>query len=146
MTTEAASGHSGGDRHSAPMDAHLTPRAAAWLETICRRWTLQVLWTLLQQPMRYNDLARAIPDISREMLTQRLHELETQGLVAREVSTDRRLGVTYRATAAAQTLGNPLKEITAWALNQDQSPVPIQRTYTGAKPPARRVRPLSDIA
>lgn len=58
---------------------------AIWI--IGGRWKLLVIRALmLGGPQRYNDILRAIPQLSAKELTRNLRELETAGLVAREAA------------------------------------------------------------
>ena len=56
---------------------------AARLETIEGRWTLQILLCLNGADLRFSDLKDAIPGISSNVLTDRIRELQTAGLVER---------------------------------------------------------------
>ena len=56
---------------------------AARLETIEGRWTLQILLCLNGGDLRFSDLKDAIPGISSNVLTDRIRELQTAGLVER---------------------------------------------------------------
>ena len=93
----------------------LCPRFHRAVELIGRRWTGAVLQMLMDGPRRYCDLRGAVPDISDRMLTERLKELETEGIVVREVSTDTPVRVEYRLTDKGRALQGPLAAIGAWA-------------------------------
>jgi DNA-binding HxlR family transcriptional regulator len=53
------------------------------VELIGRRWTGVVLAALSHAPMRYSHLRAQIPGLSDRLLTERLTELEAEGLVDR---------------------------------------------------------------
>ena len=55
------------------------------VELIGKRWTGAIVHTLLTGPLRFSELAHAIPQISDRLLSMRLKELEASGLVARRV-------------------------------------------------------------
>ena len=55
------------------------------VELVGRRWTGAVIQLLLNGPARYAELRDAIPDISDRMLSERLRELEDEGIVSRNV-------------------------------------------------------------
>lgn len=55
------------------------------LAVIGGKWKAAILYHLAQQTMRFSELQRQFPDITRKMLTQQLRELERDGLVHREV-------------------------------------------------------------
>lgn len=82
------------------------------IELIGKRWTGAVIWAL-RQPCRFNGLLD-IPGISDRVLTERLRELEDNGLVERLVE-DRPVRVTYRLTARGQALAPVLAAVEEWA-------------------------------
>jgi DNA-binding HxlR family transcriptional regulator len=51
------------------------------LDVLGGKWRVVILARLKEQPCRYSDLRRLVPRVSQKMLTQRLHELTTAGLV-----------------------------------------------------------------
>uniref|UniRef100_A0AAU2VRN7 Helix-turn-helix transcriptional regulator n=1 Tax=Streptomyces sp. NBC_00008 TaxID=2903610 RepID=A0AAU2VRN7_9ACTN len=69
----------------------------------------------MQQPVHFADLRRAIPGISERMLSDRLSELGTAGLVVREVDEGTPLRVSYRLPRAGAAMEPALKELGRWA-------------------------------
>lgn len=53
------------------------------IELIGRRWTAVILWTLSNGPIRFAEIRAAIPGLSDRLLTDRLTELEAEGIVGR---------------------------------------------------------------
>jgi DNA-binding HxlR family transcriptional regulator len=55
------------------------------IELIGRRWTGAILAVLLEErgPLRFGEIAAAVPDLSDRLLTERVRELEERGIVAR---------------------------------------------------------------
>lgn len=80
-----------------------------------KRWTGLVVAVLMQHPVHFAELRRAIPGISERMLSDRLTELAVAGLVVREVSEGPPLRVAYRLTEVGAALEPALKELGAWA-------------------------------
>ncbi|MEW2161694.1 helix-turn-helix domain-containing protein [Streptomyces sp. NPDC007084] len=80
-----------------------------------KRWTGLVVAVLMQHPVHFAELRRAIPGISERMLSDRLTELAVAGLVVREVSEGPPLRVAYRLTEAGAALEPALKELGSWA-------------------------------
>lgn len=78
-------------------------------ELLGRRWTGVILYMLLQKPHRFNELLNAIHGISDRLLTERLRELEENGLVERRVIPESPVGVEYGLTEA----GREVQEIVA---------------------------------
>jgi DNA-binding HxlR family transcriptional regulator len=80
-----------------------------------KRWSGLVIAVLMQQPVHFADLRRAIPGISERMLSDRLTELAAAGLVVREVAEGPPLRVSYRLTEAGAALGPALSALRQWA-------------------------------
>ena len=55
-------------------------------EVLCRRWTIVLLRELVSGSTRFNDLRRGVPRMSPALLSQRLKELETAGILYRRRS------------------------------------------------------------
>ncbi len=85
------------------------------LSKIGSRWTTLVLIALSRRPHRFNEMLRAIPDISKRMLTQTLRDLERDGLVARQVFPTKPPTVEYRLTDLGRSLLEPVAGLVAWA-------------------------------
>jgi DNA-binding HxlR family transcriptional regulator len=60
-------------------------RLADLIDLIGGRWKVSALWRLLDGPKRFTELKRLLPGVTQKMLTQQLRQLETAGLVRREV-------------------------------------------------------------
>ncbi|WP_239091590.1 helix-turn-helix domain-containing protein [Streptomyces sp. SID14478] len=80
-----------------------------------KRWTGLIVAVLLQGPVHFADLRRAIPGISERMLSDRLTELAAAGLVVRQVDEGPPLRVSYRLTTAGSALKASLAELGSWA-------------------------------
>ncbi|MFC3573614.1 winged helix-turn-helix transcriptional regulator [Streptomyces yaanensis] len=80
-----------------------------------KRWTGLIVAVLMEHPVHFTDLRRAIPGISERMLSDRLTELGAANLVVREVDEGPPLRVSYRLTEAGTALEPALKELAAWA-------------------------------
>jgi len=85
------------------------------VELVGRRWTGAVIQLLLGGRKRYAELRDAIPDISDRMLSERLRELETEGIVARMVVPETPVRVEYELTEKGRALERALVEIGRWA-------------------------------
>jgi DNA-binding HxlR family transcriptional regulator len=65
--------------------------------------------------MRFGDIVAAVPGISDRMLSERLKELESEGLVTRAVYAEHPVRIEYRLTEKGQDLGAVMDAIAAWA-------------------------------
>src|SRR3954452_2172104 len=85
------------------------------IELIGKRWTGAIVCALTERPMRYGELGRTIPGLSDRLLSQRLRELEEEGLVERQVEAGTPVRVTYSLTEAGKQLAPVLSELKSWA-------------------------------
>jgi DNA-binding HxlR family transcriptional regulator len=109
-----------------------------------KRWSGVIVGLLLQGPARFAVLARTIPGISERMLSDRLAELATAGLVARTVLDGPPLGVVYELTESGRALGPGLLKLGEWA---DRYMAPDKRRGSRIAHPSIRTRlPTKDPA
>src|SRR5918996_954715 len=80
-------------------------------ELIGRRWTGAIIFLLLKQTCRFATLRDAIPDITDRMLSERLQELEDEGLVERTVIPATPVRVEYSLTRKGKALAEPIGAI-----------------------------------
>ncbi|WP_170422247.1 winged helix-turn-helix transcriptional regulator [Ruegeria arenilitoris] len=78
------------------------------------KWTGSILWHLKDGPVRFNDLSRMIGGASKKMITERLRQLEDQGLVHRQVMDTAPVSVQYSVTELGQTALGFLDELRKW--------------------------------
>jgi DNA-binding HxlR family transcriptional regulator len=78
------------------------------------KWTGSILWHLKDGPVRFNDLSRMIGGASKKMITERLRQLETRGLVRREVVQTSPVSVQYEITDFGRTALGFLEELRKW--------------------------------
>ena len=105
------------------------------LDRIGDKWTTLVVISLAQRSHRFSELHRAIPDISKRMLTQTLRDLERDGLVGRRVFPTKPPSVEYRLTELGESLLEPLTVLITWA-EQSQAKVAMARAQFDAALPA----------
>jgi DNA-binding HxlR family transcriptional regulator len=86
------------------------------VEVIGRRWSGAIVMLLLQcKAARFNELLAAIPGISDRLLTERLRELEAEGIVRRTVEPGPPVRVTYGLSEAGKELEQALTALGRWA-------------------------------
>jgi DNA-binding HxlR family transcriptional regulator len=85
------------------------------LDRIGDKWSTLILVTLANGPQRFSAIQRAIPDISKRMLTQTLRDLHRDGLIARTVFPTKPPSVEYRLTPLGETILEPLGVLVRWA-------------------------------
>ena len=84
-------------------------------ELIGRRWTGAIIFVLLKSRCRFAELGAAIPDITDRMLSDRLQELEAEGIIERTVIPDTPIRVEYALTRKGRALVSAIDAITDWA-------------------------------
>jgi DNA-binding HxlR family transcriptional regulator len=80
-----------------------------------KRWNGVLLGTLMAGPMTFSQLRRALDGISDSVLSVRLGELASAGLVLRTVDEGPPVGVSYTLTPQGKALLPALRELMAWA-------------------------------
>ncbi len=91
------------------------PRYHHAMELIGRRWTGAILRVLINGPHRFNELLAVVPGLSDRLLSERLRELEAEGLVLREVLPGPPVRVEYRLTERGYDLEQVIRGIAVWA-------------------------------
>jgi DNA-binding HxlR family transcriptional regulator len=85
------------------------------VELIGKRWTGAIMHVLLSGPMRFSEISHAVPELSDRLLSERMKELESRGVVERRVDAGPPVRVEYALTEMGLDLGPALGEIKAWA-------------------------------
>jgi len=82
---------------------------------IVGKWKLDILWVLIEHPMRFGELRRALPGITQHMLTAQLRALEADGLVSRTAYAEIPPRVEYALTDCAGALKPVFFALIDWA-------------------------------
>ncbi len=84
-------------------------------ELIGRRWTGAIIFVLLKGRCRFATLRAAISEITDRMLSERLQELEREGILERTVIPEMPVRVEYALTRKGRALGSTMDAIAEWA-------------------------------
>lgn len=84
------------------------------LSRIGDKWSVVILSSLEQQPVRFGELKRMCDGISQKMLTQTLRYLERDGLIHRHVLTEKPLHVEYALSDLGINLLSLLNPLIDW--------------------------------
>jgi DNA-binding HxlR family transcriptional regulator len=91
------------------------PRYQRAVEIVGRRWSGAVLRAMLAGASRFGEIQEAIPDLSNRMLSERLRELEVEGIVERVVVPERPVRIEYRLTEKGRALHSVVDGLSRWA-------------------------------
>ena len=97
------------------LDTRLCSRFHAAIELVGKRWSGAVVQLLFGGPARFQDLKRAVPEISDKMLSERLKELEAAGIVYRSVVPSTPVRIEYGLTPKGRALEASLSSLSEWA-------------------------------
>ncbi len=94
---------------------HVCPRFHRAIELVGKRWTGAVVRALMDRPRRFGQILDAVPDLHDRLLSERLKELEAEGLVVRRVYPETPVRIEYRLTKKGRDLERVLGEVERWA-------------------------------
>jgi DNA-binding HxlR family transcriptional regulator len=100
---------SGADR---PSCCSLYHRA---IELVGKRWTGAILLVLLDGPLHFSGIRQLVPELSDRLLSERLKELEAEGIVERRVLDGAPVRVEYSLTPKGRALEPALASLKQWA-------------------------------
>ena len=127
-----------------------TPAAEGLRQALARmgdRWTLLVVQSLLGGPRRFNELQEDLSGIAATVLTQRLRQLERDGLVVAEAYSTRPPRYAYGLTAAGEALAGALRLLSHWGAETHggtEGAAPIAHEACGTPAEARWWCPTCD--
>lgn len=87
------------------------------IELIGKRWNGIIIYHLLNGPLRYHELLAKITGISDRLLTERLRELEKEGIVIKIIDPQSSRKVKYQLTESGQQLETAINDLIIWIVN-----------------------------
>lgn len=90
------------------------------IEFIGKRWMGIVIYTLLDGPKRYNEIVSSISGISDRLLTERLRDLEKEGLIVKNVINTSPKKVEYELTPTGKELEEVILSLIKWVKNRER--------------------------
>ena len=85
------------------------------VELVGKRWTGAILSVLLDGPLRFSEIRQLVPDLSDRLLSERLKELESEGIVERHVLDGAPVHVEYGLTDKGRALEPAVRALKSWA-------------------------------
>ncbi|HSB83920.1 MAG TPA: helix-turn-helix domain-containing protein [Nitrosarchaeum sp.] len=82
-----------------------------------KTWALLILKKLSEsESTRFNEIKKAIPTISNTVLSERLRDLESHGLIIKKIYAQVPIRVEYIVTKQTRDLGKILKQLDIWVV------------------------------
>ncbi|MER8629927.1 helix-turn-helix transcriptional regulator [Mesorhizobium opportunistum] len=85
------------------------------IQGVSGKWRSLLMMALAEQPYRFGELRRLVPDISQRMLTQTLYDLQRDGYVHREVFPTKPPSVEYSLTDLGRSMFGAFHQLIQWA-------------------------------
>lgn len=93
------------------------PRFHHAVELVGRRWSGAILRALLSGATRFSDIQAAVPGLSDRLVSERLKELDAEGIVERIVIPETPVRIEYRLTEKGLALLPAIEALSEWAEN-----------------------------
>lgn len=96
----------------------LTPFCPAYrkaIEIIGRRWSGSIIRSMLAGASRFSEILAAVPGLSDRLLSERLKQLELEGIVQRTVMPSTPVRIEYHLTEKGLGLGAVVRSVNEWA-------------------------------
>jgi DNA-binding HxlR family transcriptional regulator len=98
------------------MDKSICPRFEKAMSILSQRWTGLIIYQLLGGPQRFCSLESSI-GVSGRVLSERLKDLENEGIVKREVFPETPVRIEYSLTDKGVALEPLMRDIEKWSQN-----------------------------
>ena len=93
----------------------ICPRYEHAIQLLGKRWTGLLLYALLEGPRRFCELTTRVEGLSDRVLSDRLRELEIEGVIERIVYPQIPVRVEYQLTEKGRALEPVVHAIQTWA-------------------------------
>jgi DNA-binding HxlR family transcriptional regulator len=98
------------------MEKHaMCPKFEAAFNLLGKRWNGLIINVLLSGPKRFKEIGEMIPQMSDKMLTERFKELESAGIIKRNVYPETPVRIEYELTDMGRDLESVMKQVQQWA-------------------------------
>ncbi len=87
----------------------------ASMDLLAGKWRSLILWHLIKEDLRFSQIQKIVPGISKKVLSEHLRVLEQNDLIKRTVFPEVPPRVEYSITAKGKTLEEPLDILENWA-------------------------------
>lgn len=95
----------------------MCPKYELAAELLGKKWTGLIIRVLLGGPKRFKEIKEQIPEMSDKMLTDRMKELESSGILTRTVFPEMPVRIEYELTDKGRNLEEVIQSIQLWGEN-----------------------------
>ena len=85
------------------------------IELIGRKWSGAIIFVMLRGAKRFREIRRGVPDITDRVLSERLSELEGEGILLRSVVPETPVRIEYALTKKGRSLAGIVDAVGKWA-------------------------------
>jgi DNA-binding HxlR family transcriptional regulator len=93
----------------------ICPRFHKAIELIGKKWNGAIIRALMRGPRRFSEILDSVPRLHDRVLSERLRELETEGVIQRRVYPEIPVRIEYELTAKGRDLEKVVGEFHRWA-------------------------------
>jgi len=94
--------------------SRMCPKYESAVDILGKKWTGLIIRVLLDGPKRFKDIKEQIPDMSDKMLTDRIKELEGNGVLKRNVYPETPVRIEYELSDKGKDLESVIEKIQVW--------------------------------
>ena len=102
------------ETHAVSLDDYC-PRYERAMSIISKRWTGLIIRALLAGSCRFNSISSYVPGLSDRLLSERLKELESEGIIERRVYPETPVRIEYVLTGKGRELRTIVEVVQVWA-------------------------------
>ncbi|MFC4302418.1 winged helix-turn-helix transcriptional regulator [Cohnella boryungensis] len=96
-------------------ETQMCPRFEKAMEFLSKRWTALIVYQLMQGPQRFARIESSLSNLSGKVLSERLKELEAEGIVRRDVYPETPVRIEYQLTDKGRALAPLFDSIHNWS-------------------------------
>ena len=93
----------------------ICPRFHRAIELIGKKWTGAIIRALMGGPRRFSEILDSVPRLHDRVLSERLRELEAEGVIRRQVYPEIPVRIEYELTEKGRDLDKVVQELHRWA-------------------------------
>ncbi|KUP23063.1 helix-turn-helix domain-containing protein [Paenibacillus sp. DMB5] len=93
----------------------MCPRFEKAVDVLSKRWVALIVFVLMQGPRRFGEIEGCLSNLSGKVLSDRLKEMENEGIIQRTVYPEMPVRIEYSLTAKGNALAPILGEINSWS-------------------------------